>query len=261
MPGVLHLDATIASAGILILALAWVALLGPWIARTACARLRASLARDIEAAKSANVDVLMPSVLSDAARRKTTIFLSAIFLAGSGVVGLSVGVSSLQAWAYFALFSSLLVLSLIDLDTQLLPSPVVGGVLWSGLLAATLHVVPMALEEAIFGSVVGWILISLPNGLLSLTRPGSQPAVGAGDVSLVAACGAWLGPQHIIVAGCLATLAAMAIRCVSRFRARVVASSSTDDLDTTKETPHLPFGPLIGVSVIVVLSLKLHFAA
>ncbi|OAD16412.1 hypothetical protein A3839_28055 [Achromobacter insolitus] len=248
-----------ASVGMLILALAWVALLAPWIARTACARLRASLSRDIEAAKSATVDVLMPSVLSDAARRKTRVFLSAIFLVGSGVVGLSVGVSSLQAWAYVALFSSLFVLSLIDLDTQLLPG--VGGVLWSGLLAATLHVVPMALEEAILGAVVGWILLSLPNGLLSLTRPESQPAVGAGDVSLVAACGAWLGPQHIIVAGCLATLAAMAIRCVSRFRARSVASSSADDLDTIKGAPYLPFGPLIGVSVIVVLSLKLHFAA
>jgi len=249
MTGVLQMEIFL-GAGASALALAWITMLAPWIARTTSMHLRSALARDIEATRQASIDELMPSVLTALALKIALWILCGAWILAFAVLWLRVGISSWPAWAYSMLFAALLLLSLIDLDTQLLPRTLVDAVLWAGILAAACELIPLPLAQAIFGTTTGWILFSLPNWGLTLARPTDQPAVGAGDVSLIAACGAWLGPQAVILAGCIAILAAMATRCALTLWNQKAAHERMAD---EREVSHLPFGPLISMASIAVL--------
>ncbi|ANN80804.1 hypothetical protein BAU07_26095 (plasmid) [Bordetella flabilis] len=155
---------------------------------------------------------------------------------------LRVGISSPTAWAYSVFIGALLLLSLIDLDTQLLPSSLVGSVLWAGIFASACEIVPLPVERAIFGAAAGWTLFSIPNWLLAVSRTGDQVAVGEGDVSLIAACGTWLGPQPVIIAGCIAVVGALIVRSIMAMRG-----------SKHEAFVYFPFGPFISFAVIVVM--------
>ncbi len=241
MTGVLQMNAML-GAGAAALALLWIMALAPWISRTASTRLRASLCQDIEATRSAQAHELMPRVLAAPAQRRVFWLLAAVWSIGFAALWLRVGVSSWSAVAYSLFFAVLFVASLIDLDTQLLPTPMVGAILWAGILAALTGLVPLSLERAVLGAAAGWILFSLPNLILAAARTDASPAVGAGDISFLAAAGAWLGPQQTIAAGCLAVVFASLVTLGLRI-ARPAAQAHT----------LLPFGPLISVAAIAML--------
>lgn len=101
------------------------------------------------------------------------------------------------------------VLSLIDLRRGILPDKLVLAFLLTG---AAFHYVTHFLyagpPDMLAGALLG-------GGLLFAVRLGAnflykQDALGLGDVKLLAAAGAWLGPHHVaiaIIAGALAGLA------------------------------------------------------
>ncbi len=240
-------------AGAAALALLWLAGLAPWIARAAGAHLRQTLRKDIEATREASIEEMMPSVLCAATRRWVLWVLATIWAAAFAVLWFRVGVSSWVTAAYSALFAVLFVTSLIDLDTQLLPVPLVGAILWTGILAAMFNVVPLSLERAVLGVAAGWILFSLPGWILALARPGAHAAVGAGDISFIAACGAWLGPQQAVAAGCLAVIAALAVRIALGVLGSKHPSAQELCEPKEAETTYLPFGPLISLATIAML--------
>ena len=108
-------------------------------------------------------------------------------------LGLQFGVSLLLAGALL-LSWALIALTVIDIDTQLLPDDITLPLLWLGLLfnLAT-GMVPLA--DAVIGAAAGYLLLwSLYWAFKLLT---GKEGMGYGDFKLLAALGAWLGWQSL----------------------------------------------------------------
>ncbi|MGB3536077.1 MAG: A24 family peptidase [Microcoleaceae cyanobacterium] len=123
----------------------------------------------------------------------------------------SLSTSRVETWGYWAFFSWLLALSLIDLDTLTLPNPLTQSGLVAGLVFQIFQASPIsvnaseishALMFGMIGAVLGlWLLDAIAwVGSLSL----GQTAMGAGDSKLAAMMGAWLGWKFLLLAGFIA---------------------------------------------------------
>ena len=87
---------------------------------------------------------------------------------------------------------TLLALTFIDIDTQLLPDNLTLLLLWAGLLANVLGAVPeVSLRDAVIGAVAGYLVLWIVYWLFRLIR--GKEGMGYGDFKLLAALGAWLG--------------------------------------------------------------------
>lgn len=93
------------------------------------------------------------------------------------------------AWAVFA--SALIALAAIDADTHLLPDAITQPLVWAGLLAASLGLSTLALTDALWGAVLGYLLLWSVFWLFKLVT--GKEGMGQGDFKLLAALGAWLG--------------------------------------------------------------------
>jgi leader peptidase (prepilin peptidase) / N-methyltransferase len=85
---------------------------------------------------------------------------------------------------------ALLVLTAIDVDTQLLPDTITLPLLWAGLLM-NLYGGFVPLSEAVVGAVVGYLLLWSVYWLFKLAT--GKEGMGYGDFKLLAALGAWFG--------------------------------------------------------------------
>jgi leader peptidase (prepilin peptidase)/N-methyltransferase len=91
---------------------------------------------------------------------------------------------------------SLIALTFIDFDTQLLPDNITLPLLWAGLLAAVLGVLPgVNLRDAVIGAIAGYLALWAVYWLFKLIR--GKEGMGYGDFKLLAALGAWLGWQML----------------------------------------------------------------
>jgi leader peptidase (prepilin peptidase)/N-methyltransferase len=89
---------------------------------------------------------------------------------------------------------ALLALTVIDLDTQLLPDDITLPLLWGGLLlniAGTF----VPLRTAVIGAVAGYLALWLVYWAFRLAT--GKEGMGYGDFKLLAAIGAWLGWQKL----------------------------------------------------------------
>jgi leader peptidase (prepilin peptidase)/N-methyltransferase len=91
---------------------------------------------------------------------------------------------------------SLLALTMIDLDTQLLPDDLTLPLLWAGLIV-NLWGLFAPLADAVIGAVVGYLSLWTIYWLFKLIR--GKEGMGHGDFKLLAALGAWLGWQVLPV--------------------------------------------------------------
>ncbi len=91
---------------------------------------------------------------------------------------------------------SLLALTFIDFDTQLLPDDITLPLLWAG-LAVNLSGAFVPLREAIIGAMAGYLSLWAVYWLFKLIR--GKEGMGHGDFKLLAALGAWLGWQMLPV--------------------------------------------------------------
>ena len=85
---------------------------------------------------------------------------------------------------------TLLALTFIDFDTQLLPDDLTLPLLWGGLLA-NLYGLFVPLREAVIGAIAGYLVLWTIYWLFKLIR--GKEGMGYGDFKLLAALGAWLG--------------------------------------------------------------------
>jgi leader peptidase (prepilin peptidase)/N-methyltransferase len=100
------------------------------------------------------------------------------------------------AGAACLLLWSLIALTFIDFDTQLLPDNVTLPLLWAGLLANVAGLVPgVTLRDAVIGAVAGYVALWSVYWLFKLIR--GKEGMGYGDFKLLAALGAWLGWQML----------------------------------------------------------------
>ncbi len=118
---------------------------------------------------------------------------------------------------------SLVPISMIDADTQLIPDSIVLPLLWTGLLMSLFHPLPgsdtlfIAPKDAIIGAVAGYLSLWTVYQLFKLVT--GKEGMGYGDFKLLAALGAWLGwqqlPQIILmsaVVGAVVGISLMAFR-------------------------------------------------
>jgi leader peptidase (prepilin peptidase)/N-methyltransferase len=100
------------------------------------------------------------------------------------------------AGAACLLLWSLIALTFIDFDTQLLPDNITLPLLWAGLLANVAGLVPgVTLRDAVIGAVAGYVALWSVYWLFKLIR--GKEGMGYGDFKLLAALGAWLGWQML----------------------------------------------------------------
>jgi leader peptidase (prepilin peptidase) / N-methyltransferase len=112
---------------------------------------------------------------------------------------------------------SLLALSFIDFDTQLLPDSITLPLLWGGLLF-NLFGVYTDLQSAVIGAIAGYLALwSVYWGFKLAT---GKEGMGYGDFKLLAALGAWLGwqvlPLTILLSSLVGAVAGIALIVLAR---------------------------------------------
>ena len=102
---------------------------------------------------------------------------------------------------------SLIVLTMIDYDHQLLPDDITLPLLWLGLIINYFGLIT-TLEAAFLGSVAGYLILWLVYWLFKLFT--GKESMGYGDFKLLAALGAWMGwqalPQIILLSSLIGAL-------------------------------------------------------
>lgn len=101
---------------------------------------------------------------------------------------------SAYALAAYVFMMFLLAGTIIDAQTQWLPDRITLPLLWLGLLFASLNLNPLgiSLSAAVWGTMLGWgLLWTLATGFKVIA---GKHGMGGGDIKLLAALGAWLGP-------------------------------------------------------------------
>jgi leader peptidase (prepilin peptidase) / N-methyltransferase len=153
---------------------------------------------------------------------------------------------SLPLLGYWAFFSWLMALALIDLDTLTLPnsltqSGLIAGLAFQALLGWT-H------SGTIAGTInQGWIgVVGVVVGIWvfdAITILGSiafgQTAMGGGDAKLAAMMGAWLGWRHLLLAGFLG--------CVLG----AIVGGGALMLRLLSRRQPMPFGPFLAVGAVL----------
>ena len=90
----------------------------------------------------------------------------------------------------------LLALSVIDVDTQLLPDNMTLPLLWAGLIVNSFGLIA-PIQDALWGAVAGYLVLWLVYWAFKLLT--GKEGMGYGDFKLLAALGAWLGWQMLPV--------------------------------------------------------------
>ena len=93
------------------------------------------------------------------------------------------------AWAGFA--AALVALAAIDADTRLLPDAITQPLVWAGLIAASLGLTGIGLNDALWGAAAGYLFLWTVYWLFKAVT--GKEGMGQGDFKLLAALGAWLG--------------------------------------------------------------------
>ena len=99
-----------------------------------------------------------------------------------------------QGLAACGLLWTLLALTFIDFDTQLLPDDLTLPLLWGGLLANVFGLF-VPLRDAVIGAIAGYLALWSIYWLFKLIR--GKEGMGYGDFKLLSALGAWLGWQML----------------------------------------------------------------
>ncbi len=157
----------------------------------------------------------------------------------SGIVAWQFGASWLTL--LLLLFTwSLIVLTMIDFDHQLLPDSITLPLLWLGLLAAVLGIGLVSVNDALIGAIAGYLsLWSVYWGFKLLT---GREGMGYGDFKLLAALGAWLGWQQLLP-----------VILISSIVGAVIGLGLMLVLGRDRNVP-IPFGPyLAGAGMITLL--------
>ena len=113
-----------------------------------------------------------------------------------------------QGLAACVLLWSLLALTMIDFDTQLLPDGITLPLLWGGLIV-NLWSTFVPLHDAVIGAIAGYLSLWSIYWLFKLIR--GKEGMGYGDFKLLAALGAWLGWQVLPVIVLLSSVVGAAI--------------------------------------------------
>jgi leader peptidase (prepilin peptidase)/N-methyltransferase len=147
--------------------------------------------------------------------------------------GLSVAAAGAMIFAW-----SLVALTMIDVDTQLLPDDITLPLLWGGLLV-NLSATYVPLTDAVLGAIAGYASLWAVYWLFRLAT--GKEGMGFGDFKLLAAIGAWLGwkmlPLVILLSSAVGALVGIALIALRGHQ---------------RGTP-IPFGPYLAAAGLIAL--------
>jgi leader peptidase (prepilin peptidase)/N-methyltransferase len=155
--------------------------------------------------------------------------------------------------AYAALVAGLVVLCFIDAEHMLLPDELTLGLLWLGLLLTAVGVLPLSLQDAIWGAALGYGLLALCAWLFA--RFTGREGMGHGDFKLLAALGAWFGVWSLLPLVLMSSVSAVVWTLLLRFwHARSVKRTDKPRADVyVAEDQHFAFGPFLGLAGAVLV--------
>ena len=133
---------------------------------------------------------------------------------------------------------SLIALTVIDIDIQLLPDDITLPLIWAGLLF-NLAATYVPLPEAVAGAAAGYLSLWAVYWLFRLAT--GKEGMGFGDFKLLAAIGAWLGwkmlPLVILLSSAVGAVVGMALIALRNHQ---------------RGTP-IPFGPYLAAAGLIAL--------
>ena len=142
------------------------------------------------------------------------------------------------AWCFFS--AMLVVMSMIDWDTTLLPDDLPLPLLWGGLIVAAFGwTVP--LSDALWGAVAGYLSLWLVYWGFKLVT--GKEGMGYGDFKLFAALGAWFGWQALIPIILMASVIGAIVGIVMKFNNKL------------REGGAVPFGPFLSLGGLTAMLL------
>ncbi len=154
----------------------------------------------------------------------------------TGVMSLAVAWKfglSVQTLAVLLFTWSLIALSFIDLDTQLLPDSITLPMLWAG-LAFNLFAVVVPLWDAVVGAICGYGILWIVYQAFRLLT--GKEGMGFGDFKLLAMLGAWAGWQSLPLTILLSSVLGA-----------IVGVSLMVFKGQSREVP-IPFGPYLALA-------------
>jgi leader peptidase (prepilin peptidase)/N-methyltransferase len=134
---------------------------------------------------------------------------------------------------------TLIALSMIDFDTQLLPDNITLPCLWLGILICLIPVSPISLQASVIGVIAGYLTLWTVYQLFKLLT--GKEGMGFGDFKLLALLGAWLGWQALPL-----------ILLLSAMVGALVGISLIIFLGRDKNIP-IPFGPYLAAAGFISL--------
>ncbi len=149
--------------------------------------------------------------------------LLTIFLLGFSTTGL---LSLLLLW-------TLITLTVIDIDTYLLPDNLTLPLLWLGLVINSFGIIT-DLSSAVWGAIFGYLSLWSVYWLFKLLT--KKEGMGYGDFKLLAALGAWMGWQSVPL-----------IILLSSFVGAVIGIVGIIIMGRDKNIP-IPFGPYLAIA-------------
>ncbi len=155
----------------------------------------------------------------------------------SGYIGWRYGLTLATVGA-LVLTWSLIALTVIDIDTQLLPDDITLPLIWLGLLV-NLNGTFVPLRVAVIGAVAGYLSLWAVYWLFKFAT--GKEGMGYGDFKLLAVIGAWLGWKMLPVVILLSSLVGA-----------VVGISLIAFARHGRNTP-IPFGPYIAAAGLIAL--------
>lgn len=128
---------------------------------------------------------------------------------------------------------SLVALTMIDIDHQLLPDDITLPLMWLG-IAFSLAGATVSLQESVLGAMLGYLSLWSVYWLFKLAT--GKEGMGYGDFKLLAAMGAWLGwqsiPMLILLSSLVGAVCGIALMIATR---------------RGKDIP-IPFGPYLAMA-------------
>jgi leader peptidase (prepilin peptidase)/N-methyltransferase len=125
--------------------------------------------------------------------------------------------SGWQGLGGLLLLYTLIALTFIDFDTQLLPDDLTYPLLWAGLLL-NVNATYVSLHSAVIGAAAGYLALWSIYWAYKLLR--KREGMGYGDFKLLAALGAWLGwtmlPAIVLMASLVGSVVGIALMVLNR---------------------------------------------
>ena len=134
---------------------------------------------------------------------------------------------------------SLIALTFIDIDRQLLPDSIVLPLMWAGLLLSIGQVNDIPMQDSLIGAAAGYLSLWLGYHMFRLVT--GKEGMGYGDFKLLAALGAWMGWKMLPLIIILSTVAGALTGIVLILLKRQQRGSP------------VPFGPFLATAGLVCL--------